>query len=174
MPDHFIWLIIVAATDHREPGRQRDQIHRGRGDRCARRVGGAQRVFARAAFFRSGHGNRDPRRQARVRLPSVRAGRLVHDAAFRRDRPGPGNLGPVGRVDGRTNLGRERAGQGHLTMALVFLTDQVMDVSAFSFRFSTPLKRWISVTVPACAAALVEVLNSPAFTKQNIPFCCIK
>ena len=96
---------VAAGTGADQPARQRHQVHRaGRGgppgpsarDRCD---GGA------AALYGPGHRHRHRARGAGPAVRALHPGRGRHYPAFRRHRPGPGDLQAAGRVDGRGNRG---------------------------------------------------------------------
>ena len=82
---------------------------------------------ASPALRRPRHRHRHPAGQAAAHLRGVRAGRRLDDAQVRRHRPGPGDLGPAGRADGRADLGRERGRPGQhvpLHRAVLGLTSE--------------------------------------------------
>ena len=72
---------------------------------------GGRRARA-ASIRRHRHRHRHPARQADRDLRALRPGRRLDHAPLRRHRPGPGDLRPPGRADGRPHRGRERGRQG--------------------------------------------------------------
>ena len=93
-----------------QSGRQRDQVHRTR--RSVRRCDTPWVLARRGRIEVHGlrHRDRDRPRQAVADLRAVCPGRCVDDAALRRHRTGAGDLHTARRVDGWTDLDRQRGG----------------------------------------------------------------
>ena len=100
----------AAAPDPREPGRQRDEVHRhGRSGGARSTWRAAKRHAGRPAFHRPRHRNRHPARKAGDDLRVVHPGRRLDHAPIRRDGARARDCLSAGRADGRTDLGRKRA-----------------------------------------------------------------
>ena len=97
------------APGDRQPGRQRDQVHRARADPRAGRGRVAGRRRDGAALFRQRQRHRHPEGEAAGDLRAVPAGRRIDDAPVRRHGAGPGDLVDARGADGRTHLGRKHA-----------------------------------------------------------------
>ena len=109
--------LAAAAPGAGESFEQRHQVHRRAAkswcksncSRPGRRK--IENVPVAPSFFRARHGHRHPAGPPGAPVQAVHAGRCLHGAPLRRHGAGPGHQQTAGRIDGRQNVGRKRAGR---------------------------------------------------------------